>query len=117
MKEHYKEYLDLPAFAYHQFVGEYIAKNDFGVVDEDILTAIKFHATGNENMGTLAKIIYAADKIEPTRGFDSSDLIRAMMEDVDKGFVTVLKANKEFLQTHRFDINNRLTSSCFKYYL
>ena len=117
MEEYYQEFLDLPRFSYHQFAGEYIAKKEFGIVDKGILEAIKYHATGNKEMGTLAKIIYAADKIEPTRGFDSSDLINAMMEDIDKGFVTVLKANKEFLETHRGDINNRLTSSCFDYYL
>ena len=117
MVEHYKEYVDLPKFAYHQFASEYIAKKEFGIEDEEILSAIKFHATGNEKMGLLAKIIYAADKIEPTRGFDSKDLIEAMMKDIDKGFVTVLKANKEFLMEHRGDINNPLTSKCFDYYL
>ena len=68
-------------------------------------------------MCTMAKIVYAADKIEPTRGFDSSDLINSMMEDIDKGFITVLKANKDFLTENRKDINNRLTSKCFDYYL
>ncbi len=117
MEECYKDYLDLPRFAFHQFAGEYIAKKEFEVVDEEILEAIKFHATGNEKMSLLARIIYAADKIEPTRGFDSKDLIAEMMENAEKGFVTVLKANKEFLQENRGDINNRLTSKCFDYYL
>ena len=117
MEAHYKDYFDLPRFAYHQFAGEYVAKKEFGIVDSEILEAIKFHATGNENMSLLAKIIYAADKIEPTRGFDSSDLIKEMMVDAEKGFISVLKANKEFLSEHRGDINNRLTSKCFAYYL
>lgn len=117
MDEHYKEYLDLPKFAYHQFASEHIAKKEFEIEDPDILSAIRNHATGNKNMSTLDKIIYAADKIEPTRGFDSSELISAMMEDIDKGFKTVLAANKEFLIEHRGDIYNRLTSNCFKQYL
>lgn len=117
MKEHYKEYLDLPRFAYHQFVGELISKEDFHIEDKEILEAIKFHATGKDNMSTLAKIIYASDKIEPTRGFDSKDLIEAMMLDIDEGFITVLKANRDFLKANRGDIENRLTYNCFKYYL
>ena len=117
MVEHYQEYLDLPKFSYHQFAGEYITKNEFGIKDKDILEAIKYHATGYEALGTMAKIVYAADKIEPTRGFDSSDLIKAMMEDIDLGFKTVLQANKDFLLLNRKDINNRLTSKCFDYYL
>ena len=117
MVEHYKEYSDLPKFAYHQFASEYLAKTEFAVVDKDILEAIKFHATGKDNMCQLAKIIYAADKIEPTRGFDSSELIKRMMENVDSGFKIVLQANKEFLENNRKDINNRLTLNCFNYYL
>ena len=117
MVEHYKEYADLPIFSYHQFVSEYIARTEFGIEDKDILEAIEFHATGKDNMSDLAKIIYAADKIEPTRGFDSSELIQAMMKDVDSGFKIVLKANKEFLENNRKDINNRLTLNCFKQYL
>ena len=117
MVEHYKEYCDLPKFAYHQFASEYIARTEFGIEDKNILEAIEFHATGKDNMCDLAKIIYAADKIEPTRGFDSSELIQAMMNDVEKGFKTVLQANKEFLENNRKDINNRLTLKCFEYYL
>ncbi len=117
MVEHYKEYLDMPKFSYHQFASDYIAKTIFGIVDEEVLAAIKFHATGNENMGTLAKIIYAADKIEPTRGFDSTDLINAMMNNIETGFKTVLQANKDFLENNRKDINNRLTLKCFNQYL
>jgi len=117
MINHYPEYLDYPKLVQHQFVGEYLAKEKFGIVDKDILEAIKYHTTGNAKMCTLAKIIYAEDKIEPSRGFDSSDLIKAMMEDVDKGFVTVLKANIEFFEKLKKDYKNELTSKCIEYYL
>lgn len=115
--EHFPEYKDMPEFSYHQFVGAYLAENDFHIHNESMLNAIKFHATGNEEMDLLGKIVYAADKIEPTRAFDSTELIEAMKINAEKGFVTVLKANKEFLEKHRGDINNPLTSKCFKYYL
>ena len=117
VEAHFKEFLDLPPFAYHQFAGAYTAKNDFQINDEEIIKAIEFHATGTDDMTPLGKIIYAADKIEPTRAFDSSDLIEAMMEDYEAGFKIVLKANKEFLESHRGNIDNRLTSKCFKQYL
>lgn len=119
MKEHFKEYSDLPLFAYHQFLGTIIAKKEFKVVDEEIIDAIMFHATGKANMSPLGKIIYAADKIEPTRGFDSSALIKSCMDDYEKGFVEVLKANKEFLTKKKgpVSIENRLTLDCFKCYL
>ena len=117
VEEYFPEYLNMPPFSYHQFVGAYIAEKDFEIKDENILNAIKFHATGNENMDIMGKIIYAADKIEPTRGFDSTELINNMLDNAEKGFIKVLKANKEFLENHRGDINNPLTSKCFDRYL
>lgn len=117
MRENYVKYINLGKWSYHQFVGRYLAENRFGITDREILDAIQYHATGNSNMHTLAKIIYAADKIEPTRGFDSKPLIDAMKKDAEEGFITVLKANKEFLESRHKDLNNRLTYKCFKQYL
>ncbi len=116
-KKKFPEYADCPAFAYHQFAGAILAQKMFGVTDEDMLNAIEFHSTGSDNMSQTAKIIYAADKIEPTRGFDSSDLIKAMKNDVDKGFKTVLQANKDFLLSKGKCIDNPLTCKCFDKYL
>ena len=117
MKQLYPEYLDIGAYAYHQFLGETLAKRDFEVVDEEILNAIKFHTTGRANMCWLEKLIYAADKIEPSRPFDSSDLISAMEEGLESGFLTVLKANYDYLKEHHKAIDNRLSDECFKQYL
>ena len=116
-KKYYPEYADIPKFAYHQFAGAHLVQEMFGIKDPDIIEAIEFHSTGNENMCLLAKIIYASDKIEPTRGFDSSELINAMKKDAAKGFITVLQANKEFLLSKEKNIENRLTYKCFKQYL
>lgn len=117
MKQLYPGYLDIGAYAYHQFLGETLAKRDFEVVDEEILNAIKFHTTGRANMCWLEKLIYAADKIEPSRPFDSSDLISAMEEGLESGFLTVLKANHDYLKEHHKAIDNRLSDECFKQYL
>ena len=97
MKKYYPDFVDIGAFAYHQFLGEKIAKEDFAVVDEEILGAIKYHTTGKANMNWLEKLIYAVDKIDTTRDYDSSELIKAMEKGLDEGFLTVLKANVEFL--------------------
>ena len=117
MAMHFPEYINMPEFSYHQFVGAYIAKEEFGIEDVFILDAIKYHATGRALMTNLEKIIYAADKIEPTRGYDSSELIKAMKEDYEKGFIEVLKHNKEYLLGQGKDISNPLTDECLAYYL
>ena len=117
MQKEFSEFADLPPFSYHQFIGSYIARTEFEIKDKEIINAIKYHATGRERMTWLDKIIYACDKIEPTRGFDSTELINAMMENYEKGFVTVLKANKEYLENHRGNINNLLTCECFNKFI
>ena len=117
MKEHYPEYIDLPKFAYHQFIGEYLAKTEFGIEDKEILDAIKFHCTGNANMSKLAMVVYASDKIEPTRQFDSTWLINSCLKDYYQGFIDTLVDNKKYLLGHAKDITNKLTDACFKEYI
>ena len=117
MKKLYPDYVEIGAFAYHQFLGAYTAKNEFQVVDEEILDAIMYHATGKANMSWLGKLIYAIDKADPTRGYDSSALIKAMEDGIDEGFVVVLKANVEFLLSKNINLKNRLTEECLAFYL
>lgn len=117
MEQRVKKYTFLHSWAYHQFIGEIIAKEEFGIQDQEVLKAIKFHATGYKKMSPLMQIVYASDKIEPTRGFDSSDLINACVDDYYKGFVEVVKANKEFLESKDKDVHNVLTVGMFKKYL
>lgn len=107
----------LPKFTHHQFVGAYIAQEEFGITNQNILNAIKYHATGRDNMSELEKIIYASDKIDPLRGFDSEELINACCQNIDIGFMKVLQANKEYLLGKHLDIENPLTKACLDYYL
>ena len=52
----------------HAPAGAQIARRLFGVTDEEILGAIRWHTTGRPGMTELEKIIYVADYIEPFRG-------------------------------------------------
>lgn len=117
MKNEYSDYLDIPKFAYHQFIGEYILKNDLNIQDEEILNAVKFHCTGCANMSQLGMVVYAADKIEPTRQFDSRFLINSCLKNWKQGFLDTLADNRKYLLAHAKDIKNRLTDECFKMYL
>jgi nicotinate-nucleotide adenylyltransferase len=51
----------------HGFAGAVLARDYFGVYDEEILNAIRFHTSGKKSMSRLEKIIYIADKIESGR--------------------------------------------------
>lgn len=117
MKNDYKDYVNLPQFTYHQFVGAYLAEKEFGIKDEEILDAIRFHATGKPHMSALGKIIYSADKIDPIRGFNSKALVKKCLQNYYLGFVIVLSANRDYLLSNGKDINNPLTDACMKLYL
>ena len=112
-----EEFGDLQPVLYHQIIGAEKVKKEYQITDPEIVDAIKYHSTGKANMSDVAKIVYAADKIEPGRGFDSTDQINAMLCSVTAGFVTVLKANVEYFKEKGINYNNRLTRECLSYYL
>lgn len=72
----------------HGFVGEFIARDKFGIDDEAILKAVAYHTTGKADMTTLEKIIYIADYIEPTRDYPGVDTLRKVTyKDLDEGIL------------------------------
>lgn len=118
MEKYFRKYGDIPEFAYHQFAGVAIAIKEFAITDDNILDAIKFHCTGNANMSPLGKVIYACDKIDPLRGYDSKFMIDALMENYEEGFKLVLKENYKFLLSKdKSSIDLTLTKKCLDYYL
>ncbi len=88
----------IPDFAIHQYAGIALAKKIFGIDDEDILEAVSCHCLAKKEMTPLSKILYCSDKIEPTRGYDSSAFINACIDDYRKGYEIVLQANEDFLK-------------------
>ena len=117
MNEHFAEYLYLEPMIYHQFTGKYIVETVFGINDKEILDAIEFHTTGNGNMSDLSKVLYCSDKIEPTRGFDSTKLINNMKVNINSGMRSVLISNIEYYEKHKVNYLNPLTKACIKAYL
>ena len=67
---------------HHAPVGAYIAKKEFGVEDEEILSAIRWHTIGKVNMTMFEKIIFHADKLENrTRPCEICEPIREALND------------------------------------
>ena len=117
MAVHFKEFINYPPVIYHQFIGAYLAEKDFGITDLVILDAIKYHTTANSNMSEVAIIVHCADKIEPTRGFDSENLINGLKSSLMDGFVEVLKSNVEYYVVRNIDYRNDLQMACLNQYL
>lgn len=108
---------NIESYALHQFVGAILVRQEFNIQSEPILEAIRYHTTGKAQMGPLAQIVYSADKIEPTRGYDSHALIEACKQDYQKGFLLVLKDNIQHLKKKKHKLSNPLVKECIRYYI
>ena len=51
----------------HSLVGAWVARNEYGMADPEVLEAIAYHNTGHAGMSRLAMCVCLADSIEPTR--------------------------------------------------
>ncbi|MET3557386.1 putative HD superfamily hydrolase involved in NAD metabolism [Streptococcus rupicaprae] len=70
---------------WHGLVGRYLITEQFGLTDEEILTAIARHTVGASEMTLLDKVLYVADYIEPGRDFPGVETARQLAaEDLNK---------------------------------
>ncbi|WP_425446599.1 bis(5'-nucleosyl)-tetraphosphatase (symmetrical) YqeK [Dethiothermospora halolimnae] len=82
----------------HSYLGVELAKKFYGIIDRDVLNAIKYHTTGRPGMTNLEKIIYVADYIEPSREFKEANYARKMaFEDLDKALLYILNNTIKYL--------------------
>lgn len=68
----------VPGPVMHQFTGAYVAEHTFGVTDETILDAIRYHTTGRENMTEAGALLFLCDMLESGRDFDGVDELRRL---------------------------------------
>ena len=73
----------------HAVAGEVYLRKNLKVTDGEILSSVRYHTTGKEDMTLLEKIIYAADLTSEDREYPDVDEVRALAEkDLDR---TVLR--------------------------
>ncbi len=65
---------------YHAVAGAEFAREYFGIDDEEILAAIRYHTIGCGNMPKLAKMIYLADVISEDRDYKDVKKMRKYAE-------------------------------------
>ncbi|MBP5262565.1 MAG: bis(5'-nucleosyl)-tetraphosphatase (symmetrical) YqeK [Clostridiales bacterium] len=68
----------------HSPAGAFVARERFGITDSEVLDAITYHTTGRGNATLLDKIVYLADKIEPSRTYtDLTEMRRLAPTDLN----------------------------------
>ncbi len=94
----------------HGFAGTIVAKDEFGITDEDILEAIKYHTIGKRGIGLLGRIIYIADGIEKNRDYPSVNEIRKEVEkNIDKGIILEIDRKIAYLVDRKGKIHRNTT--------
>lgn len=80
---------------WHAPVGVVHAKSDFGVSDDEILSAIRWHTVGRTDMSDFEKIIFLADKIETrTREKEFREKIQNVLDETNSLDEAMLKSFK-----------------------
>lgn len=100
----------------HAFNGAMEAKINYGIEDEDILNAIRYHTTCRPQMSKLEKLVYLADMIEPSRVYPDLDAIRQIAyRDAEQGFLAAFGSAYKHINNSIKNIYP-LTIDAYKYY-
>ena len=82
----------------HAAVGARMLAAEYGIEDEEILSAVKKHTFGDAKMSKLDKIVFLADVIEPGRDFDGLPEIRRLAGvDLDMAFAKAYQGQLIFI--------------------
>lgn len=83
---------------FHQKLGAYIARTEYGVKDSEILDAIARHTTGGKGMSKMAQVVYLADMIEPGRVYPGVEELRQVArQDLRQGMLKCYAHTIKFL--------------------
>jgi nicotinate-nucleotide adenylyltransferase len=108
-------FIDSPKLM-HSVTAAAVAEREFGAPRE-VVEAVRKHTTGEENMTALEKIIYIADKIEPTREYSDVCIYREFAyRDLNLAMLELLSLNIGKLAREQKDIHE-ITLNARNFYM
>ncbi len=76
----------------HSKVGAAILEHEFGVSDEDILNAVRYHTTARKGMSLLEELTFVADVVEDNRTYSDLDYYQDLAyRDLDRACLEILE--------------------------
>ena len=73
---------------WHAPAGAAYIRDVIGIVDEDLLSAVRYHTTAKANMTLMEKILYIADYISKERTYDGIEIMREKaFRDIDEAIL------------------------------
>ena len=102
----------------HAPVGKMIAKRDYNIEDEEILSAIRFHTVARKNMTMLEMIVFLSDKIREEFGTkyfgkDAFEFIKDV--GIEKAMAKAIQNGMDYLAEKGAN-PARLTVEAFEYF-
>ena len=89
-----------PTPIWHGVCAAILAKTEWGVTDEAVLSAVACHTAGKPGMTLLDKILFLADMTSAERDFDGVEELRKLeMEDIDQAMYQALAQSVSFVKT------------------
>ena len=102
----------------HSKAGSILARTRYGVKDEELLSAIRYHTTGRPGMTLLEKIVFVADYIESGRDIAPRlpEIRREAFNDLDSCVRMILEDTLSYL-TVKGDPVDPMTRKTLDFYL
>ena len=87
-----------PTPVWHGICAAILARTEWGVEDEAVLSAIACHTAGKPGMSKLDKIVYLADMSSKERDWPGVNKLRKLeMKDLDEAMLMALQRTNEFV--------------------
>ena len=87
-----------PVPVWHGVCAAILARTEWGVTDEAVLSAIACHTAGKPGMTKLDKIVYLADMTSKERDWPGVNKLRKLeMKDLDAAMLAALKQTNDFV--------------------
>lgn len=95
-----------PAPVWHGICAAILARTQWGVTDEAVLSAVACHTTGKPGMSRLDKILYLADMTCAERDFPGVDKLRALTaKDLDLAMIAALDHSIQFVEQSKKEVD------------
>lgn len=100
MRKLFPKYLEEAVAIWHGYVGSAYIKHALAIYDKEILQAIFHHVKGSK-VSSLAMIVFISDKLDPSRGYDSSASIAICMKHLKHGYEVVKQEQLAYLKKEK----------------
>lgn len=106
----------------HAKLGAYLAEHKYGISDPEVLSAIRWHTTGKEDMTVLEQIVFLADYMEPHRKMiPGLDQVRKVaFRDLEEAVYLTLKNTVSYLEEQSRKTGKKTfdptTQAAYRYY-